>query len=56
VPAELEGWRNQTRQTFTLRLLPGDHFFLHSARLLLLRAVVQDLSQSLSRLNGNRPS
>ncbi|CAG0937561.1 medium-chain acyl-[acyl-carrier-protein] hydrolase [Thermoflexales bacterium] len=56
VPAELEGWRNQTRQAFTLRLLPGDHFFLHSARPLLLHSLVQDLSQSLSRLNGNRPS
>ncbi len=56
IPADLEGWRDQTRQVFTLRLLPGDHFFLHSARPLLLRAVIQDLSQSLSRLNEDRPS
>ncbi|CAG0930686.1 Linear gramicidin dehydrogenase LgrE [Thermoflexales bacterium] len=55
-PADQEGWRDQTHNAFTLRLLPGDHFFLHSARPLLLRAVVQDLSQSLSRLNGNRQS
>ena len=52
--AEIEGWRDQTRQAFTLRMLPGDHFFMHSARPLLLRSLVQDLSQSFSQQNGNQ--
>jgi medium-chain acyl-[acyl-carrier-protein] hydrolase len=47
---DLAAWRDQTRSTFTLRMFPGDHFFLHSARPLLLRAIVHDLAQSLSRI------
>jgi nonribosomal peptide synthetase protein BlmIV len=30
--AELEAWRARTSRNFTLRMLPGDHFFLHTAR------------------------
>jgi medium-chain acyl-[acyl-carrier-protein] hydrolase len=40
---QLSAWRAQTHQMFTLRMLPGDHFFLHSARTLLLQALSQDL-------------
>ncbi len=40
---ELARWREQTRSSFTLRMLPGDHFFLRSARDLLLPAIAQDL-------------
>ena len=50
---DLELWREQTRGVFSVRLLPGDHFFIHSARASLLRAVVQDLTQSVSRLEGS---
>jgi medium-chain acyl-[acyl-carrier-protein] hydrolase len=46
VPREnLEGWREQTRAAFILRMFPGDHFFIHSDQLLLLRALSQELSQ-----------
>lgn len=50
---DLEMWREQTRGAFSVRLLPGDHFFIHSACASLLRAVVQDLTQSVSRLEGS---
>lgn len=40
---ELAAWREQTSGAFVLRMFPGGHFFLHSARALLLRAVAQDL-------------
>ncbi|MGH2637847.1 MAG: thioesterase II family protein [Rhabdochlamydiaceae bacterium] len=41
---ELAAWGKQTQKTFTLRLFPGDHFFLHSMRSLLLQAISQDVS------------
>lgn len=40
---DMRAWRDQTSNIFMLRMLPGDHFFLHSARVLLLRAISQDL-------------
>lgn len=37
-------WREQTKGSFSLKMLPGDHFFIHSAQSLLL----ENLSQKLS--------
>lgn len=45
----LKAWREQTNAAFSLRMLPGDHFFLDSARPLLL----QFLSQELYRIRGD---
>jgi medium-chain acyl-[acyl-carrier-protein] hydrolase len=45
--AELAAWREQTCRALSHRMLPGDHFFLHSAQALLLRALAQDLVQDL---------
>lgn len=42
-PGMLAAWRVHTRNTCSLRMLPGDHFFLQSGRQLLLRAVSDDL-------------
>lgn len=39
----LEAWRTQTIAPFRLQLLPGNHFFLHSAQPLLLQAIAQQL-------------
>jgi medium-chain acyl-[acyl-carrier-protein] hydrolase len=36
-------WEEQTRGAFTLRMVPGGHFFLHNARQLVLPAVAQEL-------------
>ncbi len=44
---ELEGWREQTTGTFVLRLFPGDHFYLNTARHYLLQALVRDLDAVL---------
>src|SRR5207249_732249 len=33
---ELQKWHDQTQSAFTLHMLPGDHFFLHSQQHLLL--------------------
>jgi len=41
--AELEQWQKQTRSDFSLRMFPGDHFFLLPMQRPLLRAISQDL-------------
>lgn len=40
---EIDAWAFHTRSGFKLRVLPGDHFFLETARTLLLRAICDDL-------------
>lgn len=42
--AELEAWRDQTSAAFSLRMFPGDHFFLNATQPLLLNALSRDLS------------
>jgi medium-chain acyl-[acyl-carrier-protein] hydrolase len=44
----LGAWRAQTRRSFTLHMLPGDHFFPHSSRALLLRTLSQELTRLLN--------
>lgn len=41
--ADLEAWREQTTVSFSIRMFPGDHFFLKSTQSLLLRALAQEL-------------
>jgi medium-chain acyl-[acyl-carrier-protein] hydrolase len=43
----LEGWREQTSSTFSLRMLPGNHFFLHSNETLLLNLLAIQLGQAI---------
>jgi len=44
-PEDLAAWQQQTTATFTLHLLPGDHFFIHSAQARLLELLGQALSE-----------
>jgi medium-chain acyl-[acyl-carrier-protein] hydrolase len=46
---ELSAWQDQTEGRFTLRILPGNHFFLNKAQTLLLPAISQDLRRTLSQ-------
>jgi medium-chain acyl-[acyl-carrier-protein] hydrolase len=39
----LEAWRDQTRDSFSLRMFPGDHFFWHNTQPLLLQVLSQEL-------------
>lgn len=43
--AQLEAWRKQTASSFSLRMLPGDHFFINSAQPLLFELMSQDLAR-----------
>jgi len=40
---DLEGWREQTSVSFSLRMFPGDHFFWHTTQPLLLQVLSQEL-------------
>jgi surfactin synthase thioesterase subunit len=40
---ELGAWREQTLNSFSLRMFTGDHFFLHSSRIQIIEAIAQSL-------------
>ena len=40
---DLEAWRDQTSVSFSLRMFPGDHFFLNTTQPALLRVLSQEL-------------
>jgi len=42
---DVAAWREQTRGRFRMRMLPGDHFFIHGNRELVLEAVARDLAE-----------
>lgn len=48
LPEELDGWAKQTCGPCAVRVLPGDHFFLQTARDQLLQILSQNLSAHLS--------
>jgi medium-chain acyl-[acyl-carrier-protein] hydrolase len=39
----LVAWSEQTTGACTVRMLPGDHFFLHSSETLLMRVLIREL-------------
>lgn len=45
---EIVAWRDQTQSTFRLQFFSGGHFFLQSARSLLISELNKDLNKSLS--------
>lgn len=48
---QLAAWREQTCGSFILQLFPGDHFFLQSARPLLLQVISRQLTCLLRQLS-----
>lgn len=44
---ELAGWCEQTSAACTQRMLPGDHFFIHANRQMLIQAILLDLRAQL---------
>jgi medium-chain acyl-[acyl-carrier-protein] hydrolase len=53
---DLEGWREHAGASFKLRMLPGDHFFLHSSQQLLIRTLTQELHQTIQANRLNAPA
>jgi len=44
---DLEAWKNHTQANFTVRMFPGDHFYLNSSRIHLLQMVARDIHNYL---------
>jgi medium-chain acyl-[acyl-carrier-protein] hydrolase len=51
--ADLRAWREHTASSFIFRFLPGDHFFVHSARKHILSWISHDLDDPFARPAGN---
>jgi medium-chain acyl-[acyl-carrier-protein] hydrolase len=47
---DIKAWSEQTTASFSARMLPGDHFFIHSARTLLLQVLSKELHQLVARI------
>ncbi len=45
--ADLEAWRYQTKCAFTLRMVPGNHFFIHFERQHFLRTLYNEITRIL---------
>ncbi|HBB36167.1 MAG TPA: putative thioesterase [Cyanobacteria bacterium UBA8803] len=43
----MDAWREQTTQSFTLRMFPGGHFFIKEKQELLLQYILDDLKQNV---------
>ncbi len=46
---QVAAWREHTRGRFRLRMLPGDHFFIHGNRDMVLEALARDLVEVLEQ-------
>ena len=46
---DLEAWREQTTSSFSLRMVPGDHFFLNESATVLLGLLSQELHYIVNR-------
>jgi surfactin synthase thioesterase subunit len=46
--ADVAAWRGYTNNTFTLRMIPGGHFFVMSHQPQILQAIEEDLAQPLA--------
>lgn len=42
-PQEIEAWREETTEQFSIQMFPGDHFFLQTAESLVLQRLASDL-------------
>lgn len=51
----LSPWREHTTGAFSLHMLPGDHFFLHTSQDLLFEIVRQELGRIPTAIHGNAP-
>jgi medium-chain acyl-[acyl-carrier-protein] hydrolase len=42
---DVAAWQEHTRGRFRMRMLPGDHFFIHGSKDLVLEAISRDLAE-----------
>ncbi|MEM7591927.1 MAG: thioesterase II family protein [Cyanobacteria bacterium P01_A01_bin.83] len=48
---ELKAWQEQTKESFSLQMLPGNHFFIHSAQSLMFKYLCQYLNLLVGEVN-----
>jgi medium-chain acyl-[acyl-carrier-protein] hydrolase len=48
-PDDLEAWQEQTSGGFSLRLFPGDHFYIQRTCAVLIQTVLRDLGPAVER-------
>ncbi len=53
---QIDAWRVQTRNTFSLEMVPGKHFFLLDSRRQLLRSISRVLTQDVNALGNSMSS
>jgi medium-chain acyl-[acyl-carrier-protein] hydrolase len=51
----LDPWQHHTSSTFDIRMLPGGHFFVHTAKHLLLRIISRELRKCAPMAEGRNP-
>ncbi len=49
----LEAWQNETTSDFSLKILPGGHFFIQTSRQVILQSIETELSNSMGK-NASR--
>ncbi|MBI2893046.1 MAG: thioesterase [Deltaproteobacteria bacterium] len=49
----LDAWREQTTGGFSLRMFPGDHFFVHTAQVAFLESLAEDMRSTIAGLDGS---
>ena len=49
-PEHLEAWKVHTQGSFNMRLLPGDHFFLHHSQKSMLQLISYELHRLVSKI------
>jgi medium-chain acyl-[acyl-carrier-protein] hydrolase len=54
--SSLEAWKYQTTGEFRVEMFEGDHFFIHSARHLLLRSLSQEIQKRIADGAACEPS
>src|SRR5262249_4812265 len=52
---DVEGWRQHTAGRFRARMFPGDHFFIHGNKDLVLEAVARDLAEISAAAPRSQP-
>jgi medium-chain acyl-[acyl-carrier-protein] hydrolase len=48
----LQAWRSQTTAQFSLNMIPGDHFFIHTSQPILLASLAQELNQIVRQISS----
>lgn len=47
---KVEAWQQQTSKKFSSRMIPGDHFFIHSSERLILELLSRELHEDLGNI------